>query len=797
MRIFPDLPLRHRLTLISVVTSAVALLFTGTGIIVYERRAFKQELLHEVAVTAEMIAYNSASSLSFLDPASAGGTLGGLSLHPHIEAACIYDKDGRVFAVYPLGSDPAKFGARPPGAGERFGSNFLELFRPIYLTGENMGTIYLRSDLRELRERLWRYAEIIAGVMLLATAVAFVIAQRLQRVISGPVAELAAIAGQVGTNMNYSVRAVTNSNDELGRLIEGFNGMLGQIEARDTALRQAHDRLEKRVEERTAELAREQARFKFIFESVPVGIALYSKRDGGPESRLINDAQLRICGITREQLDDPAIFQRLSHPDDYARQEAFHRQIEAREIDRFSIEKRYLRPDGRTAWVVFSSQHQWFADGTHEALSTVADITELKQAQEDIAGERARFKFIFDSVPVGISLVAVGKVNSYLVNPAHERMTGISAKNTSIPGVFGTVTHPDDYRCQQELMQPFLRREVEQYTVEKRYLHPGDRVVWVVLTSRRFVDPASGEEKSITTLVDITERKRAEAELAFTHQQLIATSRLAGMAEVAASVLHNVGNVLNSVNVSATMIFEHVRHSKTAMVGKVATLLQTNEVSLVSFLTTDARGRQIPSYLVTLASQLADEQKVVLAEIDGLRANIEHIKSIVAMQQSYAKVCGVAETVGVVDLVEDALRMNAGALSEHEVVLVREFQVQATITIEKHKVLQVLVNLIRNAKHACDDGGPPEKRITVRTTGGADWIEIAVIDNGVGIPSENLTRIFNHGFTTRKNGHGFGLHSGVLAAREIGGELTVHSDGPGQGATFTLRLPTNLPHGGI
>jgi PAS domain S-box-containing protein len=379
MRLFPNLPLRHRLTLISVVTSAVALFLTGVGFIAYEQFAFKEDLEHEVATTAQMIGYHSASALSFNDPKSAQETLQALGLHPHIEAACIYDIDGRVFAVYPQGFDATKVDRLPAGAPGKFGANRLELFRTIDLTGEAIGTIYLRTDLREMSDRLERYALIIGGVMLLAIVVAYVFALNLQRAISGPVAELATIAGRVGADNDFSARAVKNSNDELGQLIDGFNNMLGQIESRKAALRQAHDRLERRVQERTAELA----------------------------------------------------------------------------------------------------------------------------------GERARFKFIFDSVPVGISLATAGDLTSTLVNPAHVRITGIRMDDAVIPGVFVRATQPEDYSRQHELMQPFVRGEVEEYSVEKRYVHSDERVVWVILTSRRFIDPASGAEQSITTLVDITERKRA------------------------------------------------------------------------------------------------------------------------------------------------------------------------------------------------------------------------------------------------------------------------------------------------
>jgi C4-dicarboxylate-specific signal transduction histidine kinase len=198
----------------------------------------------------------------------------------------------------------------------------------------------------------------------------------------------------------------------------------------------------------------------------------------------------------------------------------------------------------------------------------------------------------------------------------------------------------------------------------------------------------------------------------------------------------------------------------------------------------------LPEYLSNLAVHLVEEQGEIMRELGLLTGNIEHIKEIVTMQQSYARVSGVLESLNVADLMEDALRMNAGALDRHEVRVVREFNQAVPVTVEKHKVLQILVNLIRNAKYALDDGMPSEKRMTLRVAAnGDDLVKISIIDNGVGIPPENLTRIFGHGFTTRKEGHGFGLHSGALAARELGGSLSVHSDGPGKGACFTLEFP--------
>jgi C4-dicarboxylate-specific signal transduction histidine kinase len=289
--------------------------------------------------------------------------------------------------------------------------------------------------------------------------------------------------------------------------------------------------------------------------------------------------------------------------------------------------------------------------------------------------------------------------------------------------------------------------------------------------------------------VEIEERQRMQQEVERVHRELLETSRMAGMSEIATNVLHNVGNVLNSVNISATLVTESVKRSKLANLAKVTALLQEHEHDLGTFFTSDAKGRQLPVYLAKLSEHLAADQAATIQELDSLGRNVEHIKEIVAMQQSYAKVAGVKEIVNVQSLVEDGLRMNLGALDRHGVEVIRDFQDVPPINVEKHKILQILINLLRNAKYACDESGRPDKRLTVRVVNEDGRLKISVADNGVGIPRENLNRVFNHGFTTRSNGHGFGLHGGALAARELGGSLTVHSDGPGQGATFTLELP--------
>lgn len=289
---------------------------------------------------------------------------------------------------------------------------------------------------------------------------------------------------------------------------------------------------------------------------------------------------------------------------------------------------------------------------------------------------------------------------------------------------------------------------------------------------------------------EIAERTRAEQELQNLHQKLMETSRQAGMAEVATGVLHNVGNVLNSVNVSATVIAERLGSAKTGNLVRATQLLREHNGQLAEFLTNDPKGRVLPSYLADVSDHLARDRTTALTELESLTKNIEHIKDIVAMQQSYARVSGVLETLPVTELIDDALRMNASAFKRHGITVVLEFEPVPPMNIDKHKVLQILINLLRNAKFALEEGSAPDKRLLIAVRHRDEgFVEIAIADNGIGIPPENLTRIFSHGFTTRKHGHGFGLHSGALAAQQMGGRLTAHSEGRGYGATFTLTLP--------
>jgi signal transduction histidine kinase len=318
--------------------------------------------------------------------------------------------------------------------------------------------------------------------------------------------------------------------------------------------------------------------------------------------------------------------------------------------------------------------------------------------------------------------------------------------------------------------------------------------------SERLAIAAPGELRELRELRDYLnqmtselERREAEREASAERaeamrNELLAASRMAGMAEIATGVLHNVGNVLNSLNVSVAMIGDHVRSSRVAGLTRSLELIDAYPGGLPAFLDTE-RGKVLPTYLSTVSRHLAGENARMLDELDSVNRNVEHIKTIVAMQQSYARPSGVKQTVAIADLIDDALHMGESSLARRGIEMITDYARDLTLATDRHKVLQILINLISNARHALHDqrGGPQQLIVRARATAGA--LTITVTDTGVGIPAENLDKIFQHGFTTKPGGHGFGLHASANAARELGGSLRVASDGPDRGASFTLELP--------
>jgi PAS domain S-box-containing protein len=413
------------------------------------------------------------------------------------------------------------------------------------------------------------------------------------------------------------------------------------------------------------------------------------------------------------------------------------------------------------------------------------EIEERRQAEEALKDSGLAYRNLFENNPMPMFVMDLETLDFVAVNNAAIRHYGYNKE------AFEVLSLPMITEGAEPLaVERAFRSNAKSFDAgEWKHRKNNGEIIEVQLTAHAIV--FAGKVTKIVLANDVTERNRAQRQLEEMHKQLMDASRQAGMAEVATGVLHNVGNVLNSVNVSATVLADSVRKSKAGSIRKVADLLDANKADLQTFFTNGGKGQMLPGYLATLAQQLEAEQQARLGEIDQLTKNIAHIKEIVAMQQNYAKVSGVMENFAPRVLLDEALRMASNELNRQhidvEIVCPKELP---EVCVDRHKVMQILINLITNARQAMERNAAGEKKLTVTARyDGGERLSVEIRDTGCGIPAENITRIFNHGFTTKESGHGFGLHSAANAAKEIGGRLTGASDGPGLGAAFTLELP--------
>ncbi len=511
-------------------------------------------------------------------------------------------------------------------------------------------------------------------------------------------------------------------------------------------------------------------------------------------------------GIELPEVAYPAYFEALKGMDVIAADDA-HRDPRTCEFS-----ENYLRPLGITSMLdapihlrgaeegVLCHEHigpprRWTADeetfaiAVANRISLALEASEHQRVADDLRRALAQIEQMLNHNPGVIFRLKVegDRLLPIALSDNIRTLLGYTIAEAAVPGWWAEHLHPEDRERAFGGMEELFRQGT--LRSEYRFLHKEGGYRWIEDNQRLLRDSSGAPMESVGVWMDITERRETEARLEKINKELLEVSRLAGMAEVATSVLHNVGNVLNSVNISCSVAAQKVAKSRIGSVAKIADLLREHAGDLPAFLTTDPTGRKLPEFLGKLAERLSEEQAEVIEELEALGRNIDHIKVIVSMQQNYARISGVTETVDVTDLVESSLRLNEDSLARHDVKVIREFSGVPSTPVEKHKVLQILVNLIQNAKHACEDSGRADREVTVEVAPGEECVRISVIDNGVGIPLENLTQIFAHGFTTKPNGHGFGLHSCAVAAGEMGGRLTAMSEGPGTGATFTLELP--------
>ncbi|QRK06170.1 AAA family ATPase [Archangium violaceum] len=284
----------------------------------------------------------------------------------------------------------------------------------------------------------------------------------------------------------------------------------------------------------------------------------------------------------------------------------------------------------------------------------------------------------------------------------------------------------------------------------------------------------------------VEERTR---ELKQAQAHLVETARVAGMAEIASNILHEAGNALTSVVVDTDLLRKAVEASRVGRVQQVAELLEEHQDDLADFLTQDSRGSLLAGYLSSLAGELLREQAALKKGLEALEGHVSRVGTIVQTQRTYATSTLLTDEYDLGGLVEEALHLHQMASRHFPMSVTKELSELPLVRVDRHRVLQILTSLLSNARGALTPVPEGERRLRVRLSAEDGWARIQVEDNGEGLTPEVRERLFTQGFSTRKDGYGIGLHTSALAARLLGGRLTLESDGPGQGAIATLELP--------
>ncbi len=516
-----------------------------------------------------------------------------------------------------------------------------------------------------------------------------------------------------------------------------------------------------------------------------------------------------------------------------------------------SIAESYARK-AREAWLRWGAkgkvQHldaQWpqlataavAEGGVTDTDSTRIDALTIVKAQQAISGEIVLERLTATLLRVAIEnagaqrgallLPRGGKLSVVAVSGATAADSAAGSEESQLPWtlisyvqrtrehvLIGDASQPHPFsadpffsRCQARsiLCLPLLRQEelhgalylenslaTNAFTPARHTLlgHLASQAAISIENARLYAEVQRGE-RALRQANDELERRVEERtrELKQAQARLVDTARSVGMAEVATSVLHNVGNVLTSAVINLETMSATVAASRGGRLKQVAGLLEEHHADLASFFMHDPRGSQLPSYISALADELLSDQASLQRDMEAMGKHIEHIRAIVRVQQTYARDTLMPEECELHQLVEDALRIQMPALQRHGITVTRELAPLPEMRLDKHKVLQILINLISNAKNAMSGQAEAQRNLRVRLEATGDMARIQVVDNGKGIAPELRHRLFSQGFTTREGGHGLGLHSSALAAAMLGGRLTLESEGPGKGATATLELP--------
>ena len=768
---YRSLPVRQKLQLVIMTTVSTALLLSCAAVLIHIDWVFRDAMLNDLTVLADIYGSNSTAALTFGDHKAAGELLAGFREKRSIVAAVLYGEDGMPVARY-LRPNSGNF-EQPRGQANssRFEGNRVRLFRRILLDRQTIGSIYLEADLEDLNARLKRTALALLAILLGAATMAFVLTARLQTTITEPIRHLAQAANYISTNKDYKTRAAKVSSDDLGQLTDSFNDMVAEIERREGQLLANQDLLEQKVAERTAELALAKDRAEnalVLLDQSRTQLAL--ALDGSDEAlwdhdianhtTYYSDRWAEMLGFTPEEIgDSPDVWDRLVHPDDFAMvQQAVENHMSGL-TPTYRAEYRMRTKDGGWRWIQARAKVvERAADGSPLRFAgTHLDVTEHKLAEQALARQHSIVDSLIENVPDHIYFK--DRDSRFIrVNRAMAKAFGATAPSELI-GKSDLDFFASDHAGQargDEL--DLLEGRQSIVSKEERETWSDGHESWVLTTKLPLRDHLGEIIGTLGISRDITQRKQMEQALTAAKEAAEAASR--AKSEFLANMSHEIRTPMNGI-------------------------IGMTELALDTELTDEQRDylrtvRSSGEALLTIINDILDFSKIEAGKllIDRSEFDLDEV-------------------------LQDTVRSMAMTAHQKGLELLYENQISLPTRVvgDAGRLRQVVINLLGNAVKFTSSGEVALRVKEVSRDQNTLSLQFTVSDTGIGIGPDWQARIFDafvqaDASSTRSyGGTGLGLAICSRLVALMGGRIWLDSQ-IGHGSSFHFSVSFEISAAG-
>jgi len=753
-----ELSLRQRLLLLTMITGGIGVLLGCLCFLAYDMQVAKEQREEDLRLVADLIGTNSTAALAFDDAIGASKILKALSTRNHIRLGVLYRSDGTHFASY-VRAD-LKGNALPPDRprdGMVWTNNRLTYSSPVLLDRREFGRFYLESDLTDVRERLRRFEQLTALIAVGSLLIVYLLTAVLQRGITRPIQNLAAIARSFAAEKCYSLRAPPLAGRELRQLGADFNHMLDEIEKRDSELSEARDVLELRVAARTGELEMEikerrraeqelQQRIAFLNTLItnnPLAIAV-----GGPNGNLelVNPAFEKLFGYSSEEATGSRV-DRLLYPPGFSGEEMDERLKNVKKGFIHETAKR-KKKNGALVDVEVHAVPLALESGEQNVLALYQDISGRLEAQRALRESEELFRTLSAAAPIGIFYTdATGKI--LYTNKRWEEMTGRTAEHAKRKG-WADAVHPEDRTMVKKLWESGFTLQIE-LRDQCRFLTPEGHVNWVQWQTRALVGTDGILQGYVGVIEDITKQRAAEQRLVEAKQAAEAASR--AKSQFLANMSHEIRTPMNGILGMTELALD--------------TELKPEQREYLEMVWSSAES------LLGIINDILDFSKIEAGRLD--------LESV---------------PFSLLDCIESALEPLAVRAQQKslEVTWALQGDVPEALLGDPTRLRQILINLAGNAIKFTKEGEVSVRAQRLQSTGGFIPIRFSVSDTGMGIPKDKQQQIFDafsqaDSSTTREfGGTGLGLSISARLIQLMKGEIELES-APGKGSTFTFTVP--------